>query len=282
MLTDKIRLGGPDATDPEDYLGESLGVIFPDDITNQHGDTEHPVVYLSDRFGEVELQLADPQGDDNRKLFSHFLWNSGLQIAQYIEDHDVRDWDVEGMKVLELGAGTGLSGIIASKSGAHEVVITDYPAPEVLANIKKNVDKNVDPNPIRSSTGMPYCWVQGHEWGNLSADDSFVQEQKGTFDIIIVADCLWMPWQHENLMKSINHFMKPKGKAWVVAGFHTGRAKMANFFVEETLAKHNLVVDSITERDPDAVEREWVFDRGIEDVTVRKRWLVVSVIKHKE
>ena len=281
MLTDKIRLGGPDATDPGDYLGEALGVIFPDDITNQHGDTDHPVVYLSPRFGEVVLQLADPQGDDNRKLFSHFLWNSGLQIAEFIEDDEVREWDVEGMKVLELGAGTGLSGIIASKSGADEVIITDYPAPEVLANIKKNVDKNVT-NCTRSRTGKPYCWVQGHEWGQLPEDDTFVQEHKGTFDIIIVADCLWMPWQHENLMKSINHFMKPDGKAWVVAGFHTGRAKMANFFVAETLAKHNLKVDSITERDPDGIERAWVFDRGIEDVTVRKRWLVIAVLKHKQ
>lgn len=282
MLTDKIRLGGPDATDPEDYLGESLGVIFPDDITNQHGDIDHPVVYLSPRFGDIVLQLADPQGDDNRKLFSHFLWNSGLQIAEFIEDDDVKDWNVEGMKVLELGAGTGLSGIIAARSGADEVVITDYPAPEVVANIKKNVDKNVEQAGSRAATGRSQCWVQGHEWGNLAEDDEFVQEHKGTFDIIIVADCLWMPWQHENLMKSINHFMKPNGKAWVVAGFHTGRAKMANFFVEETLAKHNLRVGSITERDPDGIERQWVFDRGIEDVTVRKRWLVVSVLKHKD
>lgn len=282
MLTDKIRLAGAEATDPEDFLGESLGVIFPDDITNQHGDIEHPVIYLSQKFGDIVLQLADPQGDDSRKLFSHFLWNSGLQIADYIEDDEVREWNVEGMKVLELGAGTGLSGIIAARAGAEEVVITDYPAPEVLANIKRNVEKNVksDQSSARAATGRPQCWVQGHEWGNL--EDEFCAEHKGTFDIIIVADCLWMPWQHENLMKSINHFMKPEGKAWVVAGFHTGRAKMANFFVEGTLVKHNLEVDSITERDPDGIERQFVFDRGIEDVTVRKRWLVVSVLKHKE
>ena len=47
MLTDKIRLSGPETTDPEDYFGQSLGVIFPDDITNLHGDLDHAVIYLS-------------------------------------------------------------------------------------------------------------------------------------------------------------------------------------------------------------------------------------------
>jgi hypothetical protein len=31
MLTDKIRLSGPETNDPEDILSSSLGVIFPDD-----------------------------------------------------------------------------------------------------------------------------------------------------------------------------------------------------------------------------------------------------------
>ncbi len=278
MLTDKIRLGG-EATDPEDFLGESLGVIFPDDITNQHGDIDHPVTYLSPTYGSIVLQLADPQGDDNRKLFSHFLWNSGLQIAEFIEED--KEWDVKGKKVLELGAGTGLSGIIAARACAQEVIITDYPAPEVIANIKKNVAKNVPKAAEIQENGWPQCWVHGHEWGELNQEDAFVQGHKGTFDVVIVADCLWMPWQHANLSKSISWFMKPEGKAWVVAGFHTGRAKMANFFVEENLAAQNLAIESITEKDPDGIEREWVFDRGIEDVTVRKRWLVVAVLKHK-
>lgn len=279
-MTDKIRLAGAESCDPEDFLGESLGVIFPDDITNQHGDIDHPVIYLSPRFGDITLQLADPQGDDNRKLFSHFLWNSGLQLAEFIEGDG--DWDVRGKKVLELGAGTGLSGIVAARAGAQEVIITDYPAPEVLANIKTNVTKNVPTAKPTTETGAPTsCSVHGHEWGELSESDSFVQEHKGSFDIILVADCLWMPWQHENLMKSISWFLKPTGKAWVVAGFHTGRAKMSNFFIAETLASHNLEIESITERDPDGEERKWVFDRGIEDVTVRKRWLVVAVLKLK-
>jgi nicotinamide N-methyltransferase len=81
MLTDKIRLSGPESNDPEDILSSSLGVIFPDDITNQHGDRDNSVIYLSPSLGPLTLTLADPQGEDSRKLFSHFLWNAGLQLA---------------------------------------------------------------------------------------------------------------------------------------------------------------------------------------------------------
>jgi hypothetical protein len=62
MLTDKIRLSGPESNDPEDILSSSLGVIFPDDITNQHGDASNSVIYLSPAFGPITLTLADPQG----------------------------------------------------------------------------------------------------------------------------------------------------------------------------------------------------------------------------
>jgi hypothetical protein len=59
MLTDKIRLSGPDSNDPEDILASSLGVIFPDDITNQHGDRDNAVIYLSPTFGSITLSLAE-------------------------------------------------------------------------------------------------------------------------------------------------------------------------------------------------------------------------------
>jgi predicted nicotinamide N-methyase len=61
-----------------------------------------------------------------------------LQLAEFIEEGDVqgRDWSVDGERALELGAGTGLAGILAGLEGAREVVISDYPAPEVLENLR--------------------------------------------------------------------------------------------------------------------------------------------------
>lgn len=282
MLTDKIRHSGPETNEPEDYLSSSLGVIFPDDITNQHGDRESSVIYLSPSHGSLELTLADPEGEDSRKLFSHFLWNAGVQLAEFIEEGDGlgRNWSVKGERVLELGAGTGLAGIVAGLEGAREVVVSDYPAVEVLDNIRANVKRNIDQRKEKSPGTVADVQVEGHEWGVL--DDGFSVENEGGFGRLLVADCLWMPWQHESLLKSIAWFLKgTEGRAWVVAGFHTGREKMRGFYDGNAVEKAGLEVESLYERNAEGHEREWVVDRGIEDVTERKRWLVVGILKKR-
>ncbi|KAL2074458.1 hypothetical protein VTL71DRAFT_8236 [Oculimacula yallundae] len=293
MLTDKIRLSGPELHEPEDYLSSSLAVIFPDDIINQHGDRESSVIYLSPSHGSLELMLADPEGEDSRKLFSHFLWNAGVQLAEFVEEGRTilggngegerkEEWCVKGKRVLELGAGTGLAGVMAGLEGAERVVISDYPAPEVLKNISANVERNITTRRAKSpdTAAIAQVEVQGHEWGVL--DDTFSVENKGSFDRILVADCLWMPWQHGNLLKSIEWFLKEGGgRAWVVAGFHTGRGKMRGFYEESVLKDAGLEIDRIWERNAEGIERDWVEDRGIEDVTERKRWLVIGVLKKR-
>ena len=277
MLTDKIRLSGPDSNDPEDIIFSSLGVIFPDDITNQHGDRDHSVIYVSPTFGSITLTLADPQGDDNRRLFSHFLWNSGLQLAEFIEEDD-QNWRVKGERVLELGAGTGLAGIVAALKGAKEVIISDYPASEVIANIKNNVKRNIESRELKGQIGE--VGVEGHEWGVLN--DRFSAGYKETFSRVLVADCLWMPWQHENLLKSIRWFLTIEGKAWIVAGFHTGREKMRGFYEKGLLDAVGLEIERIWERNAEGAQRAWSIDRGIEDSTERKRWLVIAILKRRE
>jgi hypothetical protein len=144
MLTDKIHFPNP-SNEPEDFLASSLGVIFPDDITNQHGDPSTPVIYLSSIFGPLHLTLADPRGEDNLQLFSHFLWNAGVLLAEFIVEGNETELGVRGEDVLEVGAGTGLSGIVSCLRGAKRVVVSDYPAPEVLRNIKANIERNIAP-----------------------------------------------------------------------------------------------------------------------------------------
>lgn len=66
-----------------------------------------------------------------------------------------------------------------------------------------------------------------------------------------------------------------------MGGFHTGRPKVAAFFDEAALAAANLAIEAIWERDCDDHERPWCADRGIEDVTERKRWLVVAILRRR-
>lgn len=107
-LTDLIQIIPPDADeDPEDIFAAAPGLIFTDDLRNIHGDPGSIIVYKSKRFGDLELRTADPDGEDERKLFSHYLWNAGIKMAELISHNELEHgkWSVEGEKVLELGAG---------------------------------------------------------------------------------------------------------------------------------------------------------------------------------
>ncbi|KAI1648599.1 uncharacterized protein F4817DRAFT_333421 [Daldinia loculata] len=293
-LTSRISLHGPPSSDPEDYLSSSLGIIFPDDVTNQHGDAEHSLLYTSPHLPKpLHIALADPDREADRKLFSHYLWNASLLLAELVEagtlglplDVGLRRlqpaaFNVASLETLELGAGTALPSLMAALLGAKGVVVTDYPSETVLDTLRKNVAANAKTENSPGSSLAPLT-VEGHSWGEL--DTPFAAEHRGRFDRVFVCDCLWMPWQHTNLHKSIAWFLKdsPDARAWVVAGFHTGRAKMRGFFEDDALAAAGLEVESIWERDCDGVEREWVWDRGQEDISVRKRWLVVGVLRRR-
>ena len=172
-----------------------------------------------------------------------------------------------------LWAGSGVAGIISILAGASRIVISDYPAPEILATLHSNVENNVP------SAKLDPAMVQGHEWGILT-DEFSVANQK-QFTVILCADCLWVIGEHQSLVRSMLHFLPRSSKArvWIVAGFHTGRAALASFF--DVATEEGLEVEKIWERDVDGKEREWlkIRDGGRENVSERKRWLVVAVLR---
>ncbi|KAK4082174.1 uncharacterized protein Triagg1_1986 [Trichoderma aggressivum f. europaeum] len=302
-LTARISLKGDEPDGPEDYLSTSLGVIFPDDIVNQHGDAEHSLLYASPKLPKtLQIELAEPERETDRRLFSHYLWNASLLLAEFIERDSLEtdeeeerqdrglggdvSFDTRGLHTLELGAGTALPSIMAGLLGAASVVVTDYPAPTIMKTLRENVARNTKPELAptgKSSLVTASILVEGHEWGVFDDDASsaFPSSHAHLADRLFVADCLWMPWQHENLRRSIGYFLKKtvEARAWVVAGFHTGRAKMAPFFDAGALREEGGVeVERMWERDCDGVEREWDGERE-DDITERKRWLVVCVLK---
>ena len=114
MLTFKIRLPEvPVSTD--DIYSNAVGLLFPDNVHTFHGDAGSHITYLSKRFGDMKLTLVDPHDHDEHVLFAHHIWNSGIQMAEFISDatdpatHKEGErenrWDVTGHSVLELGSG---------------------------------------------------------------------------------------------------------------------------------------------------------------------------------
>ena len=275
-LTSRIRIAKPiDTSTPTDQE------TWPEYLRMQHSDAT--ITYDSGAFGDLEIRLPPtPTSHEESDLLAHYLWDSSLLLSQLIagpahHDHDPR-WSVQGLHVLELGSGTGLVGITCALAGAERTVLTDYPSPTVLENIRKNVDTNVTSPPQASSSKRASgVSVEAHQWGDLHED--FAEANAHEFTRVLATGCLWRPEQHENIARSMAHFLAKSGEAevWVVSGFFLGREKLARFF--DVAGVEGLGVRAVFEQNAVGSRREWVVDR-VEDGTecVEQGWLLVAVL----
>ncbi|KAJ5655703.1 hypothetical protein N7507_007653 [Penicillium longicatenatum] len=306
---------------PEDILESFIAHLFPDDAHAWHGDPGQHLLYSSPHYGDLEIAVPSyPEQsnkpsekatekekvedgandvDNSRKLFAHFVWNSGLVVAEGVENAHVLQtegtavteaqketidiWNVKGESVLELGAGAALPSLICALANASKVTATDHPSsPALKGTIGYNMDHNLSK---RTPTPSAEVSIHPHEWGVLT--DTFAEQNKGGYSRIIAADCFWMVSQHENITRTMQWFLAPGGKVWIVAGFHTGRAIVAGFF--EMALKHGFEIEKIFERDQvksgehgEEIRREWLPVRDDESIESRRRWCVVAVLKRKE
>lgn len=131
----------------------------------------------------------------------------------------------------------------------------------MMQNLRRNVPDSVG--------------VVPHKWGDPV--DALIEN--GLFDVILLADCLWMPEEHASLCETLAKTLKQTSSARVhcVAGFHSGRQKMAPFFQHAT--KVGLVTDSIYEINTTGERRDWDPSRAEEDSVVRKKWLTIATLK---
>lgn len=170
---------------------------------------------------------------------------------------------------------TALPSLIAALSGAASVTITDHPSSPALTAgaIEQNVQGNLytapsGPDSLRATPRTSSTVdIYGYTWGTptfylpstygrpapppdpTSLPPNIPLTAKGypRPDKIIVADCLWMPSQHDNIIRTILDFLpetptsqdetdKSNGSsipcALVVAGFHTGRTVVRDFFAQ--------------------------------------------------
>ncbi|OJJ03548.1 hypothetical protein ASPVEDRAFT_134055 [Aspergillus versicolor CBS 583.65] len=280
--------------DPEDLFASFIQIphLFPDDIPHIHGDSGQHLIYSSPRYGDIQIMVPSYPGQkEDRKLQAHFLWSSGMVVAEGIEhadsesnsgDEELEMWKVRGEKVLELGAGAALPSITAALAKASAVTITDHPSSTALGP-SGAISFNVKCNLSRPECGAEID-IRPHEWGTTLTSDPWAVSNKGLYTRIIAADCYWMSSQHKNLVRTMKWFLAPTGKVCVVAGFHTGRAIVAEFF--QTAVKMGLEVEKIYERDLNSsleegeLRREWVNEREGEGVENRRRWCVIAVLKH--
>jgi nicotinamide N-methyltransferase len=168
-------------TEPADYYPPS-----PTPTTETH-------TLLSGRTITVRLVGHNP-------LWGHHLWNAGRLISTYFEKKPEL---VKDKTILELGAGAGLPSLICAALGAKKVVVTDYPDPDLVANLCVNVDNFLagegQKRPKESIVAEGYCW--GADAAPLLGH--LTQSEARGFEVLILADLLFNHSEHGKLLATI-------------------------------------------------------------------------------
>jgi len=159
--------------------------------------------------------------------------------------------------------------------------------------------------------------IYGYTWGTTTFYSPSVygkpipDASPGSFDRILINDCLWLRAQHLNLVKTILHYLSASQAACalVIAGFHTGRNVVRDFFsvatghdsenetdgswggAEDEARRDNPDEDEeekrligslraveIFEVDVNGLRREWQPQRPGESKEMSKRWVVCAVL----
>lgn len=125
---------------------------------------------------------------------SAVVWNASVFLSEWMEQSGI-DW--HGKTVLELGAGTGLSGMVASALGAH-VTLTDRRL--ALDLLKLNVKQNRD-------YLDPSVRVAELNWGQNLDEFAAVSPQ---WDVIIGADIVYIEDTFDALLATLRQLCGQK------------------------------------------------------------------------
>ncbi|KAF8916021.1 putative methyltransferase-domain-containing protein [Mucidula mucida] len=248
--------------DPEDILSGSLQTLYSyEPITLASAGADFS--YTPPNGIPIHIRTPDTQ-PSNWALHASSIWTS----SRFLTDHiDLLNIPSTPIRVLELGAGAGLPGIVIAQTYTHvQVVVSDYPDPHLIETLSNNVLKNV---PHGNARAVAYAW--GSDTLPLG----------GKFDMIIAADTLWNPDLHSLFIRTLSETLSfsPTAVVHLVAGLHTGRYTLEAFLKAVTLAGFTL--DKVLEMESNGKEvREWDVNRaGNEDEKERRRWVVWVVLR---
>ncbi|XP_026163005.1 EEF1A lysine methyltransferase 3 [Mastacembelus armatus] len=120
------------------------------------------------------------------------VWEAGLHLCRYFGE---RPEELRGKRVIELGAGTGVVGILAARLGAA-VTLTDLPL--ALPQLQTNVSANMPSSgwPSSPPATLPLSWGEDH------------MKFPSDWDLVLCADVIYLPETYPLLVETLTHLCK--------------------------------------------------------------------------
>ena len=138
----------------------NLDVLFNDSIE------EAPIVH------GLRIDVLEKAGLA-RSLLADQIFSPTLVLGDLIHRGIL---DVRDRRIIEIGCGTGLAGILAAVHGARSVLLTDYDDDSILSCPRRNVSQNNITAEVKG-----YTW--GHDTAEITRDERF--------EVVLLADLLW-------------------------------------------------------------------------------------------
>ncbi len=198
-----------------------------------------PVDPSSDLFAEMLFNALHPPPPEPSSDFTCFLsfdddrinGTVGVRISPFHNDVGLRVWEagyflaeyicsnpgiLTGHTVMEMGAGCGLTGIVAAAvSKAKSMLLTDYTDP-VLSNMRFNVEINKDAYLANSETTIDVDFLDWCQVAEANNESSPLLQRLASIDVILAADVIYDVTVVPQLVTTVRKFMEsgpsPKSK----------------------------------------------------------------------
>lgn len=134
------------------------------------------------------------------------MWPSAVALSRWLVSNPSV---IKNRSILELGAGCGLSGLVAAGLQPSSVALTDF-NPKVLENLERNIALN---NVNATAVGLDFYQQSGESSNGWMDIDGKCHE---AVHVILAADMICQPDDAVAAAKSIHDALLPDGIAIVI------------------------------------------------------------------
>ncbi|CAG9770729.1 unnamed protein product [Ceutorhynchus assimilis] len=155
--------------------------------------------------------------------YSFYTWPSAPVLAWFLWENRA---DLKGKRVLELGSGTALPGILAAKCGASVTLSDSATLPKSLAHTRRSCQLN-------NLSINEQIKVIGVTWGLFLSNLDCI----GPIDLILGSDCFFEPATFEDIIVTVSYLLENNIGAKF---FCTYQERSSDWSIEHLLEKWNL------------------------------------------